>query len=91
MFDKTVGCPLTIQYVPDLPNLTLKESDNLERLLKREDVQEILRIGRTKLYRLLQDGDLPPPIRIGPRAMRWRAEEVEEWLANQPRTNRTNT
>ena len=63
----------------------------MERLLRHEDLQEILGFKRSTIYRMLQDGDLPPPIRVGPRAMRWRPEEIEEWLANQPRIDRTNT
>ena len=56
-----------------------------DRLLRREEVQERVGLTRTTIYRLMREGAFPVPIRIGPRAVRWPASELEQWLASRPR------
>lgn len=47
-------------------------------LLTIKEVQDITRLGRTKVYELMRDGHLPV-VRIG-RAIRVRREALEQWL-----------
>jgi excisionase family DNA binding protein len=47
-------------------------------LLTIADVQQATQLGRTKLYELMRDGELPF-IRIG-RSVRIRREDFEAWL-----------
>lgn len=47
-------------------------------LLTVEDVQNALRLGRTKIYELIRTGQLPV-VRIG-RSVRIRREALERWL-----------
>ena len=54
-------------------------------LLTRTEVEERIRLGRSALYRMLSTGQFPRPLRIGPRAVRWRASEVDRWLQERPR------
>ena len=56
-----------------------------DKLLTRPEVEDRIRLGRSALYRLLRDGEFPLPLRIGPRAVRWKASEVEHWLESRPR------
>ena len=55
-----------------------------DRLLKRRDLLARLSISRGVLQKLLDTGDFPPPVRIGPGALRWRESEFTEWLACLP-------
>ncbi|WP_417799028.1 helix-turn-helix transcriptional regulator [Terasakiella pusilla] len=32
------------------------------------------------MYRLMQRGDFPRPVQMGPRAVGWYRHEVDEWL-----------
>ncbi len=48
-------------------------------LLKTDEVLEILRISRSTLYRLTQAGKIGR-ISIGPKAVRYRREEIERFL-----------
>ena len=48
-------------------------------LLTVRDVQEVTQLGRTKIYELMRDGQLPY-LRIG-RSVRIRREVLEAWLA----------
>lgn len=47
-------------------------------LLTIEDVQNVIQLGRTKVYELIRTGQLPV-IRIG-RSVRIRREVLERWL-----------
>ena len=59
----------------------------LERLLTRKEVEEQCRIGRSAVYRWMREHHFPLPIKIGPRAVRWHASEIEAWLADRPRAS----
>ena len=54
-------------------------------LMTRPEVEALLHMGRSTIYRLMRDGQLPTPIRIGPRAVRWRRAEIEAHLAGCPK------
>ena len=47
-----------------------------DRLLRRRQVEEITSMSRSSIYRLMQDGEFPRPVKIGPAAVRWRASDL---------------
>ena len=53
-------------------------------LLTRVEIQKKLRVSRSTLLRWIEIGAFPKPLAIGPRTLRWRAEEVESWLDSRP-------
>lgn len=57
-----------------------------EQLLTRPEVEKRCRIQRSTIYRLMraQPSLFPLPIRIGPRAVRWREADLDAWLASRP-------
>ena len=57
-----------------------------DRLLRRRQVEEITGMSRSSIYRLMQDGEFPRPVRIGPSAVRWRASDITAWLESRPVT-----
>lgn len=48
----------------------------IDHLLTAREVITILKISRATLYVRLREKKLPPPVRIGPRATRWRASDI---------------
>ena len=56
-----------------------------DRLLTRTEVEALIRMSRSAIYRLMRTGQFPEPLRIGPRAVRWKRSEVEHWLESRPR------
>jgi putative molybdopterin biosynthesis protein len=60
-------------YVEDFGESTMEE-----RLLKSDDVAEILHISRSMAYLLMKRGDLPS-VRIGS-SVRVRPEDLEEYI-----------
>ena len=56
-----------------------------DRLLTRREVETRCSLSRSSLYRLMRQGMFPEPIRVGVRAVRWPASEIEAWLSDRPR------
>ncbi len=55
-----------------------------ERLLRRRNVEEITGLSRSSIYRLMQEGEFPRPVRVGPTAVRWRESDITAWLESRP-------
>ena len=58
--------------------------NNPERLIRRPEVQQLTGLPVSTLYRLVKVGSFPSPVKIGGRAVAWRAGEVADWLADRP-------
>ena len=55
-----------------------------DRLLRRREVEEITSMSRSSIYRLMQDGEFPRPVKVGSAAVRWRASDITVWLESRP-------
>lgn len=40
-------------------------------------------LGRSSVYQKIADGDFPEMIQLGPRAVGWIAEEIEQWIQSR--------
>ena len=49
-------------------------------LLRRCDVERLVGIKHTQIYRLISRRRFPAPVSLGPRTARWVAYEVQDWL-----------
>lgn len=56
----------------------------IDRMLRREEVQERTGLSRSAIYRLMREGEFPLPQRVGQRAVRWRESDLEMWLVSRP-------
>ncbi|GGH18126.1 transcriptional regulator, AlpA family [Cribrihabitans marinus] len=57
----------------------MTELSNL-KILRRRDIELIIGLSRSTIYKMIADGDFPQPIKIGARAVGWRESDVSEWL-----------
>lgn len=55
-----------------------------EQLLRRPDVEARTGLSRSSIYRMMDEGEFPRPIRVGRRAVAWRASDLERWQAQRP-------
>ncbi len=55
-----------------------------DRLLRRREVEEITAMSRSSIYRLMQEGEFPRPVRVGSAAVRWRESDITVWLESRP-------
>ena len=62
-------------------------ANHAQQLLTRVEVERLCKLSKSTLFRLVRSGQFPRPIRIGPRAVRWRAAELEVWLSGRPYSN----
>ena len=51
-----------------------------DQLLKLDEVLALTGLSKSTLYRLVERGEFPRPVKLSPRVARWRAEEVEGWV-----------
>ena len=52
----------------------------MQPILRIHDVVAVTRLSRSTIYRLIQAGQFPKPIKLTERASGWRYEAVEQWL-----------
>ena len=61
------------------------------KLLKTRELMQMLGIGRTTIYRWMDAGKFPVPIKIGDRGdNRWRQSDIDAWADAQPEKSQTN-
>ncbi|MFO1306103.1 MAG: AlpA family transcriptional regulator [Burkholderiales bacterium] len=49
-------------------------------LLRLKQVSEIVGLSRSTIYNAIHAGTFPRPIRVGGRAVRWKATEIQGWM-----------
>ena len=56
------------------------------RILRLGDVTRLTGLSKATIYRQIHAGTFPRPVKLGPRAVGWFANEVQDWLERRPRT-----
>ena len=56
----------------------------IDRLMTVKELGELLGLDRVTIYRLRKEGRFPRPLQLGPRTIRWRQSQIQEWIANPP-------
>lgn len=60
------------------------EREPMSGLLTGRQAQELLGVSRTSLFRMSRDGRIPRPCELGNGKIRWREDEIREWLKKLP-------
>ena len=55
------------------------ERMNSGRLLSRTEVETQTRLSRSTIYRQMEQGLFPRPIRVGVRAVAWWESDINDW------------
>ena len=55
------------------------------RLLTRGEVADLIGVHPMTVHKWHEAGKLPRAVRIGPRARRWRADEMQAWIDSRER------
>ena len=57
------------------------------RILRRREVERLrlTRLNKASIYRRMRTGTFPLPLKLGERAVAWRADEIHDWVASRPR------
>ncbi len=65
-----------------------------DRLLRRQEVEEMFSFSTASLYRAMERGSFPKPLKLAPGqsgGVRWRKSELDEFIAACPRSGRRRT
>ncbi|EEA95064.1 AlpA family transcriptional regulator [Pseudovibrio sp. JE062] len=65
-------------------------SDFHDRYLARPEVEAVLGLSRSTIYKLLSEDDFPPPTRLIGRSVRWRLSEIMSWAENKRKAQTPN-
>lgn len=58
----------------------------MEKLVYRmKDLTQVIGLGKSKIYRMVNDGEFPKPIELAPNAVGWPSDEVKVWVASRSR------
>ncbi len=63
--------------------------DERSGVARLPEVERLIGMSRSSIYRLESLGQFPPRVRISQRAVGWPRESVREWLANRPQAGST--
>ena len=50
------------------------------RIVRMDEVSKLTGLARATIYKKVNDGSFPPPIRLGARAVGWRMSDIVTWL-----------
>lgn len=54
--------------------------DPPDRFIKLDEVKRRVGLGKSMIYRLIQQGKFPAPYKLSPFASRWSEREVVAWI-----------
>lgn len=60
-----------------------------DRLLDVRQVIDKCGVGRTSIYRLMEESGFPQPRRITPQRVKWIESEIDEWMKTLPKEDVT--
>lgn len=78
---QAAGATLPGEWRQSMSRTNTNNGHGLPELLTVRDVQDITQLGRTKVYELIRNGELPV-LRIG-RSLRIRRDALDKWLLTQ--------
>lgn len=60
----------------------------MNRVMRVPEVEHVTGLKRSTIYRLIKEGQFPVQIKLGPRSVAWKSEEIQEWIDNRPRVKK---
>lgn len=58
-----------------------------DQLMRRQEVEARCQLSCSTIYRLMRAGEFPEPLKVGPRAVRWRESEIAQFLEERDRAS----
>ncbi len=50
-------------------------------LIRRHEVERLTGMSRSRIYDLMDKGEFPTNVRLGPMSVAWLESEIHEWIA----------
>jgi len=61
----------------------------IPELLTDKEAAALCGIGVTTLWNLSRSGEIPSPVKVGPRSTRWRRSDLQKWIQSLQPANDT--
>ena len=58
-------------------------TEHPRKLLRLPQVKDLTGLSRATIYRYVDVGDFPRPVKLGARAVAWHASDVDDWIAGR--------
>ena len=55
------------------------------RLIRLKEVMHRVGLGRSTIYRWMDEGRFPRPVKLGPRSIAWEEIDIDEWICSRLR------
>lgn len=55
--------------------------------LRLKDVLAATGLGRSTIYHLIKKEQFPKAIKLGPKSVAWKSDDVEAWMQSRPYTD----
>ncbi|MDA8417104.1 MAG: AlpA family phage regulatory protein [Betaproteobacteria bacterium] len=52
-------------------------------LIRRQQVEAMTSLSRSRIYALIKTGEFPPPIRLGAQSVAWVRTDIDEWIVQR--------
>ncbi len=59
------------------------------RLIRLRELLGIVGLGKSRIYELIRSKEFPEPVRLTMKAVAWRSDAVQQWIAERPPVNST--
>lgn len=56
------------------------EAERPDRFIKLDEVKRRVGLGKSMIYRLIQEGKFPAPYKLSPAASRWSDQQIADWI-----------
>ena len=53
-------------------------------MIDRPEVEKRVGLTRSSIYDAMRKGNFPLPLKVGPKAVRWRTSDIEAWVESRP-------
>ena len=54
-----------------------------ESYKNRQDIEKRFKVSRATIYRWIKAGKFPKPVHLGANMVRWKASDIQEWIAER--------
>lgn len=75
---------LSMPFLMEIGEDVSRKTD-FKRVLRLKEVRHKTGLGRSTIYRWMDEGRFPKPVRLGARSVAWIEHEIDEWLMSRSR------
>ena len=56
-----------------------------QSIFRLADLVGLIGLRKSVIYKMMREGDFPPPVKLTRKAVGWHRKDIDTWLASRPR------